>query len=52
MNMVEGLTAGFGIAAILVFFIGSLILVKGLKERYLTKPNRDELEPTWTARHR
>ena len=35
MDVAEALIALFGIAAVMVFLIGSLMLIKGVKEKYL-----------------
>lgn len=41
MDLVSGLIALFGVAGAMVFFVGSLILIKGVKERYLSKSAED-----------
>jgi len=47
MDITEGIIALFGIAAVMVFMIGSLILIKGVKERYL---DRDDAIRKWEQR--
>ena len=49
MDATEGIIILFGIAAVMVFMIGSLILIKGVKERYL---DRDDAAKKWMQRAR
>ncbi len=35
MNLTDGIVLLFAVAASMVFFIGSLMMLKGLKEKYL-----------------
>lgn len=42
MDVTQGLVALFGVAGAMVFFVGSLILIKGVKERYLARPDQEE----------
>jgi len=35
MDLTQGIIALFGVAGAMVFFVGSLILIKGVREKYL-----------------
>jgi hypothetical protein len=51
MDLTQGIIALFGVAGAMVFFIGSLMLIKAVTGHYLPKAREDEANQWLNKRH-